>query len=91
MTLSTITSHEIATSAVQSMAPSGQSSAKSPKTSSGATQMATTVSAVSPTLSPSSNSSAGASQVTFKGVGESLHLSTTSCVLAVILGFVCGL
>ncbi len=91
MILSTITSHEIATSAVQSVAPSGQFSPTSPKSSSGATRAATTASGISPTLTPSSNSSAGASQITFKGVGESLHLSMTSCVLAVILGLVCGL
>lgn len=91
MILSTITSHDVATSAVQSVAPSGQFSRTSPKSSSGATQVATIARGISSTLTPSSNNSAGASQITFKGFGESLHLSMTFCVLAVILGLVCEL
>ncbi len=56
-----------------------------------ATGVATTVSGISLTLTPSSNNSVGTSQITFKGVDGSLHLSMTSCVLAVILGLVCEL
>ncbi len=91
MILSTITSHKIATSAVQSVASSGQFFPTSPKFSSDATQVATTASGISSTLTPSSNNFVRASQITFKGVGESLHLSMTFCVLAVILRLVCEL